>query len=139
MRKLDRPLLAWAPDFEVHRFDSAAYYAQFADEVLSPLEQQIAALPPRREWKLERVWASDADSDDAHADECKAASATIGGRRLHPRELDTYAALAYEAAGRPRRTTSAPPTTAQPWTISPATSKRPWRGRPPTSAYSSSP
>ncbi|MFK0016356.1 hypothetical protein [Streptomyces sp. NPDC091027] len=101
LRKLDRPLLAWAPDFEAYRFDSAAYYAQFADEGLSPLEQHIAALPPRRGWKLERVWAPDADSGDTHVDEYEKASVTIGGRRLHPRDLDTYAALAYEYAGLP--------------------------------------
>ncbi|MFE1875043.1 hypothetical protein ACFW9N_29935 [Streptomyces sp. NPDC059496] len=99
LRKLDRPLLAWAPDFQACCFDFAAYQAQFADEGRSPLEQQIAALPPRRGWKLERMWAPDADSDDAHGDAYEKASVTIGGHRLHPRDLDTYAALAYEYAG----------------------------------------
>ncbi|WP_158714901.1 hypothetical protein [Streptomyces erythrochromogenes] len=37
MRKLDRPLRARVPDFEACRFDSAAFYAQFADEGRSPL------------------------------------------------------------------------------------------------------
>ncbi|MFI1652167.1 MULTISPECIES: hypothetical protein [Streptomyces] len=99
LRKLDRPLLAWAPDSQAYRFDSAAYYAQFAEEGLSPLEQQIAALPPRREWKTERIWAPDADSDDAHMAAYEKARVTIGGHRLHPRDLDTYATLAYDYAG----------------------------------------
>lgn len=39
------------------------------------------------------MWAPDADSGDTHADEYEKASVTIGGRRLHHRDLDTYAAL----------------------------------------------
>ncbi|WP_159425501.1 hypothetical protein [Streptomyces sp. fd1-xmd] len=34
------PDVAFPPaDFQANRFDSAAYYAEFADEGLSPLEQ----------------------------------------------------------------------------------------------------
>ncbi|MEU4360092.1 hypothetical protein [Streptomyces virginiae] len=85
LRKLDRPLPARAPEFQAYRFDSAAYHAQFADEGLSTLEQQITALPPRRGWKLERVRAPDPDSGDAHVDECEKAGVTIGGHPCTPR------------------------------------------------------
>ncbi|MFJ6784767.1 hypothetical protein [Streptomyces yangpuensis] len=67
-------------------------------KALPPL--QIVALPPRREWKLERVWAPDADFDDTHVGEHEKASVTIGGRRL-PRDLDTCEAFAYKYAGLP--------------------------------------
>ncbi|MFJ9080472.1 hypothetical protein ACIRO3_35345 [Streptomyces sp. NPDC102278] len=101
LRKLDRPLLAWAPEGEAYRFESAAYYSEYADEPggLSPLEKKVAALPPRPEWTMERIWTPDEESSEEQHTAYHKASVTIGGRLLHPRDLDSYAAFAYEYAG----------------------------------------
>ncbi|WP_128380445.1 hypothetical protein [Streptomyces cavernae] len=100
LEKLDRPLLAWMQDPELHMFDSAAHYAEYADEPggLSRLERQIAKLPPRPEWEMERVWSPDEETDEAYDAAYEKACVTIGGRRLHPRDLDAYTAIAYELA-----------------------------------------
>ncbi|MFF1777953.1 hypothetical protein [Streptomyces virginiae] len=45
------------------------------------------------------MWAPDADSDDARIAAHEKARVTIGGHHLHPRDLDTYSALASECAG----------------------------------------
>ncbi|MFD8022149.1 hypothetical protein ACFV6G_17165 [Streptomyces lavendulae] len=86
---------------EAYRFDPAAYCSEYADEPggLSPLEKKVAALPPRPEWTMERVWTPDEDSSEKHHTAYHKASVTIGGRLLHPRDPDSYAALAYEYAG----------------------------------------
>ncbi|AQT70942.1 hypothetical protein [Streptomyces sp. fd1-xmd] len=47
------------------------------------------------------MWAPDADSGDTHVHEYERASVTIGGRRLHPRDLDAYTATVCEYAGLP--------------------------------------
>ncbi|MFG2684447.1 hypothetical protein [Streptomyces sp. NPDC048392] len=46
LEKLDRPLLAWMQDPELHMFDSAAHYAEYADEPggLSRLESNCQEL-----------------------------------------------------------------------------------------------
>lgn len=97
LAKLDRPLIAWATE---SWFDSAAYYARFADEprVLSRLEEKVAPLAPRREWRMERVWSPDDESDDDHDAAYEKASVDIGGHRLHPRDLDAYTTLAWNYA-----------------------------------------
>ncbi|OEJ23253.1 hypothetical protein AR457_00515 [Streptomyces agglomeratus] len=101
LSKLDRPLLAWAPESQAYLFDSADFYADYTDEPggMSPLEKKIAKLPPRREWKMERVWTPHEESDEEHEHAHEKASVTIGGRLLHPRDLDAYATFAYEYAG----------------------------------------
>ncbi|GLV88455.1 hypothetical protein Slala03_81440 [Streptomyces lavendulae subsp. lavendulae] len=68
LRKLERPVLAWAPEGEAYRFDSAAYYSEYADEPggLSPLEKKVAAMRPRPEWTMERIWTPDEDSSEQH-------------------------------------------------------------------------
>ncbi|WP_406514806.1 hypothetical protein OH809_43130 [Streptomyces sp. NBC_00873] len=135
LKKLDRPLLAWTQESQAYLFDSAAHYAEFADEPggLSPLEKKIAALPPRREWRMERIWTPDEESSEEHDAAYEKASVTIGGRLLHPRDLDSYATFAYEYAASKTKATSPTPKTAL------ATSPQPWHGRPPASASSSSP
>ncbi|MEV0494469.1 hypothetical protein [Streptomyces atratus] len=101
LKKLDRPLLTWTQESQAYLFDSAAHYAEFADEPggLSPLEKKIAALPPRREWRMERIWTPDEESSEEHDAAYEKANVTIGGRLLHPRDLDSYATFAYEYAG----------------------------------------
>ncbi|MDQ1052034.1 hypothetical protein [Streptomyces sp. V4I2] len=100
LEKLDRPLLAWMQDPKLHMFDSAAHYAEYADEPggLSRLERKIAKLPPRPEWEMERVWSPDEETDEAYDAAYDKACITIGGRRLHPRDLDAYTVIAYELA-----------------------------------------
>ncbi|MDT0485240.1 hypothetical protein [Streptomyces doebereineriae] len=100
LEKLDRPLLAWMQDPKVHMFDSAAHYAEYADEPggLSRLEREIAKLSPRPEWEMERVWSPDEETDEAYDAAYEEACVTIGGHRLHPRDLDAYTSIAYELA-----------------------------------------
>ncbi|WP_404200572.1 hypothetical protein [Streptomyces tauricus] len=98
--KLDRPLLAWMQDPEFHTFDSAAHYTEYRDEPggLSHLERKIAKLPPRPQWEMERVWTPDEETDEAYDAAYANGCVTIGGRRLHPRDLDAYTTIAYELA-----------------------------------------
>ncbi|MFD5083426.1 hypothetical protein ACFWOG_12405 [Kitasatospora sp. NPDC058406] len=44
---------------------------------------------------MERDWSPDEESGEAY----EKASVAIGDRRLHPRDLDAYATIAYEVAG----------------------------------------
>ncbi|MGW2543155.1 hypothetical protein ACWC5I_20335 [Kitasatospora sp. NPDC001574] len=98
---LDRPLLAWIQDPEYNEFDSADFYAEHreAGDKLSPLEKRIAELPVRQSWRTERVWSPDEESSERYDAAYEKASVTIGDRRLHPRDLDAYATIAYEVAG----------------------------------------
>ncbi|MGW3196726.1 hypothetical protein ACWDBD_19455 [Streptomyces sp. NPDC001118] len=100
LARLDRPLMAWMQDPELHMFDSAAHYAEYEDEPggLSRLERKIAKLPPRPEWAMERVWTPDEETDEAYDAAYGKACVTIGDRRLHPRDLDAYTTIAYELA-----------------------------------------
>lgn len=47
---------------------------------------------------MERVWTPDEETDEAYETAYEKACVTIGGRRLHPRDLDAYTAIAYELA-----------------------------------------
>lgn len=98
---LDRPLLAWQEDPEFGGLDSAAYYADYADEPggLCPLEKKVAQLPVRPTWRMERVWTPDEESDARYEAAYGKASVSLDGRRLHPRDLDAYCAIAYDIAG----------------------------------------
>ncbi|MFE2729356.1 hypothetical protein [Kitasatospora sp. NPDC059327] len=98
---LDRPLLAWIQDPEYSEFDSADFYAEHreAGDKLSKLERRIAELPVRQSWRMERVWSPDEESSEAYDAAYEEASVTIGDRRLHPRDLDAYATIAFEVAG----------------------------------------
>ncbi|WP_405475294.1 hypothetical protein [Streptomyces sp. NBC_00009] len=100
LEKLDRPLLAWMKDPDLHMFDSAAHYAEYADQPggLSQLERKIAKSPSRPEWEMERVRSPDEETDEAYDAAYEKACVTIGGRRLHPRDLDAYTTIAYELA-----------------------------------------
>ncbi|MEU1630264.1 hypothetical protein ABZ746_34190 [Streptomyces sp. NPDC020096] len=101
LAKLDRPLGAWMRDPELNWFDSAAHYAECADEPggLSPLEKKIAKLPGRPEWAMERVWLPDEESGPEHDEAYTKACVAIGGHHLHPRCLDAYTTIAYDYAG----------------------------------------
>ncbi|WP_327072086.1 hypothetical protein OG196_42860 [Kitasatospora purpeofusca] len=98
---LDRPLLSWIQDPEYNEFDSADFYAEHreAGDKLSKLERRIAKLPVRQSWRMERVWSPDEESSEAYDAAYEKAAVTIGDRRLHPRDLDAYATIAYEVAG----------------------------------------
>lgn len=97
LAKLDRPLLAWSNGDE---FDSQLYYADYRDEpgAMSRLERQIAKLPPRPEWRMERVWLPDSESSPKEDAQYAAGCVQIGGHMLHPRCLDAYTTIAYEKA-----------------------------------------
>ncbi|WP_371591840.1 hypothetical protein [Streptomyces virginiae] len=73
------------------------------------------------------MWAPDADSDDARIAAHEKARVTIGGHHLHPRDLDTYSALASECAGLAEEDYFSALRMPRVWTTSPATSTRPWR------------
>ncbi|GHA49629.1 hypothetical protein GCM10010329_84790 [Streptomyces spiroverticillatus] len=96
---LDRPLMCWT-QHEYGLFDSAAHYADYEDEPggLSRLEKKIAKLAPRPQWAMERVWTPDEETDEAYDAAYAKDSVTLGGRRLHPRDLDAYTTTAYELA-----------------------------------------
>ncbi|MFI6448546.1 hypothetical protein [Kitasatospora sp. NPDC050543] len=98
---LDRPLLAWIQDPEYNEFDSADFYADHRarGDKLSKLEKRIAKLPVRQSWRMERVWSPDEESGEGYDAAYEKAAVTIGDRRLHPRDLDAYATIAYEVAG----------------------------------------
>ncbi len=98
---LDRPLLAWIQDPEYNEFDSADFYADHRarGDKLSPLEKRIAKLPVRQSWRMERVWTPDEESSEGYEAAYGKAAVEIDGERLHPRDLDAYARIAYELAG----------------------------------------
>ena len=48
---------------------------------------------------MERVWTPDGESAAGYDAAYEKAAVTIGDRRLHPRDLDAYAAIAFELAG----------------------------------------
>ncbi|MFD6691046.1 hypothetical protein ACFWEV_34905 [Streptomyces bacillaris] len=101
LAKLDRPLAAWMNDPELEMFDSEDFYVEYEDEPggLSRLEREIAKLPPRPTWRMERVWQPAAGSSDEHNRAYEDGCVTIGGHRLHPRCLDDYSTIAYQLAG----------------------------------------
>ncbi|MDV3133319.1 hypothetical protein [Mycobacterium sp. 29Ha] len=81
-------------------FDAADFYSQWPVRQLKAVERAIRDAGPRLEWRLERVWDVDVESSPEEVAEYSKAAKPIGGYRINPRCLDSYASTAWELAER---------------------------------------